>query len=199
MSGTATDSDGSIASTEWLIGGAVVATGVSANLSLVDGSNTVTFRATDNDGGSSSTSVNINISVANELPTVAIAGGNRNIADSDGVTGETVSFSATATDADGSVSSTQWLVGGSVVATGATANLSLSDGSTSVTFKATDNAGGSASTDVTINVDAPHTKYCTDSNDFGRKQEHFGYRRQRRRSRLFFSYCNRLRRERNII
>ena len=155
MSGTATDSDGSIASTEWLIGGAVVATGFSANLSLVDGSNTVTFRATDNDGGSSSTSVNINISVANELPTVAIAGGNRNIADSDGVTGETVSFSATATDADGSVSSTQWLVGGSVVATGATANLSLSDGSTSVTFKATDNAGGSASTDVTINVDAP--------------------------------------------
>ena len=155
MSGTATDSDGSIASTEWLIGGAVVATGVSANLSLVDGSNTVTFRATDNDGGSSSTSVNINISVANELPTVAIAGGNRNIADSDGVTGETVAFSATATDADGSVSSTQWLVGGSVVATGATANLSLSDGSTSVTFKATDNAGDSASTDVTINVDAP--------------------------------------------
>ena len=155
MSGTATDSDGSIASTEWLISGVVVATGVTANLSLVDGSNTVTFRATDNDGGSSSTSVNINVSVANELPTVAIAGGNRNIADSDGVTGETVSFSATATDADGSVSSTQWLVGGSVVATGATANLSLSDGSTSVTFKATDNAGGSASTDVTINVDAP--------------------------------------------
>ena len=111
MSGTATDSDGSIASTEWLISGVVVATGVSANLSLVDGSNTVTFRATDNDGGSSSTSVNINVSVANELPTVAIAGGNRNIADSDGVTGETVSFSATATDADGSVSSTQcgWL------------------------------------------------------------------------------------------
>ena len=39
------------------------------------------------------------------------------VADMDGKPGETVSLSATATDLDGAVSSEEWLIGGSVVAT----------------------------------------------------------------------------------
>ncbi len=133
---TATDSDGSITSTTWLIGGEVVASGTSADLTLANGTNIVTFRATDDDGNSTSTSVTITVSapvVANVAPVVTISGGDRTVSDSDASAGETVSLSASATDSDGSVSSTEWLVNGSVVATGTSANLSLSDGATEVT------------------------------------------------------------------
>ena len=61
MSATATDADGELASTSWLIGGAEVASGTSADLTLGDGSTTVTFRATDDDGDSTSTSVTITV------------------------------------------------------------------------------------------------------------------------------------------
>ncbi len=98
----------------------------------------MTFRATDDDGDSTSTSVTITVSapvVANVAPVVTISGGDRTVSDSDASAGETVSLSASATDSDGSVSSTEWLVNGSVVATGTSANLSLSDGATEVTFE----------------------------------------------------------------
>ena len=138
VSGTATDSDGSVSSTEWLIGGSVVATGNSANLSLSDGVNSVAYRATDNSGDSSSTSITITVAAPNAPPTVSISGGGRSVGDTDGSAGEVVSLSATASDSDGTVTSSQWLIGGTVVATGTSANLSLSDGTTSVTFRATD-------------------------------------------------------------
>ena len=155
---TATDSDGSVASSSWLINGAEVASGTSANLTLGDGSTTVTFRATDDDGDSTSTSVTITVVapvIPNVAPVVAISDGNRSIIDTDKLTGETVSFSATATDADGELASTSWLIGGAEVASGTSANLTLGDGSTTVTFRATDDDGDSTSTSVTITVVAP--------------------------------------------
>jgi fibronectin type 3 domain-containing protein len=158
LSATATDADGELASTSWLIGDAEVATGTSANLALGDGSTTVTFRATDDDGDSTSTTVTITVAapvVSNVAPVVAIIGGNRSIVDTDGLTGETVSLSATATDADGELASTSWLIGDAEVATGTSANLALGDGSTTVTFRATDDDGDSTSTSVTITVVAP--------------------------------------------
>ena len=158
LSATATDADGELASTSWLVGDAEVASGTSANLTLGDGSTTVTFRATDDDGESTSKSVTITVSapvVANVVPVVSISGGDRTVSDSDASAGETVSLSASATDSDGSVSSTEWLVGGSVVATGTSADLSLPDGATEVTFRATDSDGDSSSTSVTITVSAP--------------------------------------------
>jgi len=158
LSATATDADGELASTSWLVGDAEVASGTSAYLTLGDGSTTVTFRATDDDGESTSKSVTITVSapvVANVVPVVSISGGDRTVSDSDASAGETVSLSASATDSDGSVSSTEWLVGGSVVATGTSADLSLPDGATEVTFRATDSDGDSSSTSVTITVSAP--------------------------------------------
>lgn len=154
VSATATDSDGNVSSTEWLVGGSVAATGTSANLSLGNGASAVTFRATDNQGAISSKSVTITVAAANSRPTVSISGGDRRVADTDGNLGESVSVSASAADSDGSVSSTEWLVSGTVVATGNSANLPLSDGTNSVTFRATDNSGDSSSVSVTITVEA---------------------------------------------
>lgn len=158
VSGTATDSDGSVSSTEWLVGGAVVATGTSANLSLSDGATSITFRATDNDGDIASSTATVTVSPpssSNLAPAITVSWGNLNVADTDGRSGEAVSFSATASDLDGSVISTQWLVGSSVAATGTSANLQLGDGATSVTFRATDDDGESSSATVTVNVLTP--------------------------------------------
>ena len=88
-------------------------------------------------------------------PAVSITGGDRTIADSDKVTGESVNLTATASDSDGTIATTQWLVDGVEVAAGLNATLALSNGSTVVTFKATDNGGASSTTTVTITVETP--------------------------------------------
>ena len=90
----------------------------------------------------------------NLSPSASISGGNQSVADSDGVSGEPVSLSGGASDSDGSVLSTQWLVDGSVVATGTSAILSLPDGSTVVTFRVTDNDGATTDATATITVEA---------------------------------------------
>jgi len=91
----------------------------------------------------------------NEPPAVNIADGDKNIVDTDEAEGESVSFSATATDSDGTVTLTEWLIEGTVVATGLTPNIALPDGATVVTFRATDDDEASSSTNVTITVEAP--------------------------------------------
>ena len=108
--------------------------------------------------GSIPTSLNsfgISDNAFNAAPAVSISDGNRTIDDTDGVAGEVVSVTATATDSDGELASYLWLIGDEVVASGTSARLPLSDGSTTVTFRATDDDGESTSTSVTITVEAP--------------------------------------------
>jgi len=158
FSGIALDSDGTIQKTEWLVGNLVVATGTSVDLNLADGSTTVTFRATDDTGASTVATAVITVAapvIANKAPTVAIAGGNRSIADTDGLPGEQVSVSATAADSDGTIQKSEWLVGSQIVATGTSVSLKLADGSTPVTFRATDNSGASTNATAVITVAAP--------------------------------------------
>lgn len=156
---SASDSDGSIASSTWKINGSTVGTGTFTTLSLSDGNYTVTFEATDNDGASSSSSALVTVvaPAANVAPVVSIVGGNRTIADSDGETGETLTISATASDSDGTISATVWKLGSTTVATGTVATISLSDGVHTVTFEATDDDGGVGSTSVVLTVSAATT------------------------------------------
>ena len=152
---TATDSDGTIATTQWLVDGVEVGTGLSASFSLPNGPTVVTFQATDDDGESSATTATITVEAPNVSPVVAITGGDRTVADSDKAGGESVTVIATATDSDGTIATTQWLVDGVEVAAGLNATLALSNGSTVVTFKATDNGGASSTTTATITVASP--------------------------------------------
>lgn len=157
FSASSTDSDGTISSNEWLLLGNVVAVGPVASIYLPDGVSTVTFRATDDDGASSSTSVIITVSAPapNNAPSVAISGGSYTVADSDSAVGETVNFSATASDNDGSIATTEWLINGAVVASGLNVAIALAGGTTQVSFRATDNDGATSSTSVSITVEAP--------------------------------------------
>jgi hypothetical protein len=154
---TAVDSDGTVTSSEWLIADTVVATGLNATLALQDGQTLLTFRATDNDGAFASVSATITVQgpvIPNTPPVVSIVGGDRTIEDTDGLPGESVQLVATAVDSDGTVTSSEWLIADTVVATGLNATLALQDGQTLVTFKATDNEGASAAVSVTITVQA---------------------------------------------
>jgi hypothetical protein len=150
------DSDGTITTFEWLIDGTTVesATGLSPTLTLSNGVNVVTFVTRDKGGKTTRTFQTITV-LAPTTPIVSISGGNRTIADTDGVAGESVSFTGTATDSDGTIATTQWLVDGSEVAAGLTATIALPNGSTVVTFKATDNDGASSTTATTITIHAP--------------------------------------------
>lgn len=157
ISATATDSDGTISSNEWLINNQIVAIGPNANLSLGDGFNSIRFTSTDNDGDSTTATAFITVTAptTNSKPIVTILLGDRTISDSNDVIGETVSLSATATDSDGTISSTEWILSNQVVAVGTVASLALSDGVNTITFKATDDDGDSSSTSVSITVTSP--------------------------------------------
>ena len=165
---TASDNDGTIVSTEWSIEGEAVAgaTGLSTTLSLKNGATLITFKATDNRGTTTSSTQTINVlgstttatitvEAFNISPAATISGGSRTISDTDNAAGESVSFTATATDSDGTIESTQWLVDGVEVATGLSATIALPNGSTVVTFKATDDDGASSITTATITVASP--------------------------------------------
>ena len=151
LSATATDSDGSVASSEWLVAGKVVAQGTLAELPLSDGATVVTFRATDDEGAISSTNATITVA-PNLVPKVTISEGDRRVEDSDGAPGERVSLSAMASDVDGSIETTKWYVAGEVVSNGPIVIKKFSDGDTVVTFTATDDRGLSTSASVTVSI-----------------------------------------------
>ena len=165
----ASDIDGSISKTKWFIDGQVVEgiEGLAAELSLVNGSNLVKFEATDDKGASvSSTQVitvlsyKSSVQLANEAPIVQIFGGSRIVSDTDNFAGESVSLSAKAEDADGSIAGSRWLMNGNVKASGTTAKINLPNGKTTIVFEATDNLGITSETSVIITVLAP--KYVGD-------------------------------------
>ncbi|MDX1490820.1 MAG: hypothetical protein R3332_06000 [Pseudohongiellaceae bacterium] len=160
LEAAATDSDGYIVSTTWLQDGEIVATGLSVQLALPDGETDIVFRAVDNDGkvAESSVVVSVQAPVINSAPIVAILGGDRIVADSDGVIGEVLQFTANATDSDGTVVSSSWFIGDELVAVGSSVSLVLNDGVTLVEYRAIDDEGGVAITYASITIEAPVTK-----------------------------------------
>jgi len=90
--------------------------------------------------------------VPNPPPSINIVGGSRTVADTNNAAGESVALTAAVTASEGSITSTEWLINGQVVATGTSATIALTDGATTVTFRATDNAGATTSKTAVITV-----------------------------------------------
>ncbi|MCP5348841.1 MAG: matrixin family metalloprotease [Gammaproteobacteria bacterium] len=155
LTATATDSDGSIESTEWLINSKVVATGLAVEIALPDGQTGITFRASDNDGAVSVTSTVIVVEAPGQPPIVNIIGGDRTLSDSDGFAGEIVSLSAEITETDSAITSIEWLVADQVVATDSSMSVFISDGITSVTIRIRDLDGDSATDSALVTVLPP--------------------------------------------
>lgn len=91
----------------------------------------------------------------NQPPVVEIVGGDRTVPDTDNFAGESVSFTAAATDGDGTIVSTAWLINGQEAATGLILDIDLPDGETTITFKAIDDEGASSTDIVTVSIESP--------------------------------------------
>lgn len=116
------------------------------------GSYALTAKATDNLNASSTSAV-VNIAVGNASPTVSITSPANNATF---ITGSAVTISATATDADGSISKVEFFQGTTKLGEDASSPYSFTwanvqAGSYSLTAKATDN-GGATGTSSAINI-----------------------------------------------
>ena len=82
------------------------------------------------------------------------AGPDRTVADSDGAAGESVTLSGSATDPEGDVLTFEWFSGTTRIATGPAPVVALPDGANTLTLRATDEAGATATDTVVITVTA---------------------------------------------
>ena len=152
------DADGSIVSYQWTnAAGQQIATGVSPSVRLPDGRQTLGLLVTDDAGASASDTVTINVTApaTNQAP-LANAGLDRIVADTNSQAGEAVTLDGTlSTDSDGTIATYQWLVGANtIIATGPTPTVQLTDGPQVLTLRVTDNSGNTATDTVTITVAA---------------------------------------------
>src|SRR6185295_12070127 len=128
-----------------------------ASYVAVVGSHAIVAKATDNQGGTASDTVSINVTVPNNVaPTVDITSPANGASFT---TGATVAIAANAADVDGTVASVEFLVDGVSVGTDNSAPYEASyvavAGAHTIIAKATDNVGAQASDTVSINVTTP--------------------------------------------
>ena len=136
LTGTGTDTDGTIASYQWLAGTTVLGSGATLQTSLPDGVNTVTLLVTDNAGNTGTDTLLVTVNAGVALPVVN-AGADRVVADTDREVGENVTLAGSATTPVGSIQLYQWLLGTQVLGTGATLQARLPDGVNIVTLRVT--------------------------------------------------------------
>lgn len=107
-----------------------------------DGSYTIGLKVSDGNGGTDTTSETVNVD--NRGPSVSFSK-----YDDDPLTDESVTFSASANDQDGSISDYNWNIGGSG---SSVSNSWGDDGSYSVRVTVTDDDGATASDSISVNV-----------------------------------------------
>ena len=152
LTSTSSDPDGTVVAQAWDLdddGQYDDATGASASRTfLAAGSHTVRLRVTDDDGVSSTTQQVVNVK---SPPTAAFGS-----SPASPLTGQTVTFTSTSTDTDGTITSTAWDLdddGQYDDATGGSASRSFSDdGTYTVRLRVTDNHGLTGSVSHTVTV-----------------------------------------------
>ena len=159
-----TDADGTIVSWSWTVGGQEIATGEMPTVSLAVNTYAVTLTVTDDGGATGSDDVMITVEafVGNQAPT-ADAGPDQTVTDADSSGDEDVTLDGSAsTDADGTIVSWSWTVGGQEIATGEMPTVSLAVNTYAVTLTVTDDEGATGTDDVVITVSAPTVFFATD-------------------------------------
>ena len=158
LAASASDSDGTIAKVEFYAGPTLIGSSNAAPYTatwnnVAAGFYSITAKATDNAGGVvASSAVPITV-VNNALPTVTLTApgpGGQYFAPA------TISLSANATDSDGTIASVQFYANGTLIGTSTAAPYgmvwdSVAGGTYALTAKATDNAGGTA-TSPAVNI-----------------------------------------------
>ena len=156
--GTASDSDGSIASTAWTqVGGTAASfttSGTTISLTnLVAGTYVFRFSATDNDGATAQDDVEVIVTASNILPIVN-AGADKTIT----LPTNSINITGRASDSDGTIVSYNWAKVSGPSASLTNANratvtiTNMVEGVYVFSFTATDNDGGSRSDQVRVTV-----------------------------------------------
>jgi hypothetical protein len=149
ITGSGTDSDGTIVSYEWKKGTIVL--GTTATLSYIPttvGTDTLTLTVTDDDGVTASDSVVVTVTaIPNKAPTVN-AGADKSVQ-----VNETLTIIGSGTDSDGTIISYEWKKGSTVLATTATFHyLPTVVGTDTLILTVTDDDGAIASDSVVVTV-----------------------------------------------
>ena len=162
IAATSTDADGTISKVQFYNGNTLLGSDAASPYSfswtnVSAGTYSITAKATDNAGAvTTSSAVSITVSsvvVANTPPTVSLTSP---VANSTFNAPASITIAATATDADGTISSVQFYNGNTLLGSDATSPYSfswtnVSAGTYSITAKATDNAGA-VTTSVAISI-----------------------------------------------
>lgn len=161
LTATASDSDGTVATVEFLVDGVVKASDTAAPFAATwiatgTGTHTLSARATDDDGATT-TSTPRTVTV-NALPTVAITSP---MAGRAFLVGQSIRLTANAADADGAIARVEFLANGTLITTERQAPWDWSwtaagAGTQVITARAYDDRGAmTVSTPVTVTVAAP--------------------------------------------
>ncbi len=176
INASASDSDGTVSQVQFLANGSLLGTDTTSPFSFAwnnvpAGSYTLTARATDNSGASTTSSgVNINVnSAANQPPAVAITSPGNGAAFT---APASVTINASANDTDGTVSQVQFFANGSLLGTDTTAPYSftwnnVAAGGYTLTARATDNSGASTTSsgvNITVNPGSSSSPFVTSVN-----------------------------------
>ncbi|NLF31725.1 MAG: hypothetical protein GX591_12655 [Planctomycetes bacterium] len=147
---------GAVTSYTWTENGDTIATGPVAAVDFPVGTHAVTLTVTDSTGAEESDEVLVEVIYGGPRPPVAEAGPALiRAADIDGNGFEAVSLDGTASsDPDGTIVSWAWSEGATALATGATADVTLSVGLHEITLTVTDDTGLGDTDTVTVNVRA---------------------------------------------
>jgi PKD repeat protein len=164
FNGTGTDPDDSVVSYLWDLGGGNEVAGQTVRYAYpAAGVDTVLLRVTDSRGATSVPDTVIVTVVANQPPTATITSPSQ---DTTVAGGDTITFSGTGTDPDGTVVSYAWRFGDGGQATGANATHVFTNGGTfTVTLVVTDDRGATSAPDsvhvTVITVNRPPTVTIT--------------------------------------
>ncbi len=155
FTGSTADADGTVASALCDFGDGSTAPFTGSDLMHVyadPGVYTATLTATDDGGATGSASVQVTIS--GQAPTVTVS-----VSPASAVAGDTVQFTATASDPDGTIASYAWAFGDGIqlMTTAATVTHAYASGGTyTATVTVSDNHGLTATATVSVSIAAPN-------------------------------------------
>ncbi|AUI88043.1 chitinase [Vibrio azureus] len=158
LTAEASDSDGSIDKVEFFVNGTLIGTATSApysvNWTATEGTYELASKAYDNKNAASAVSA-VSVTVASDQPGNQIPSVDVLLSSSAVELGQSVTLTANATDADGSVAKVEFFAAGVLVGTATAAPYTLEltperAGSLSIYAKATDDAGASADSSIAV-------------------------------------------------
>ena len=156
---TSSDSDGSIANWQWDFGDGSSGNGETVSHSFAPGSYTVTLTVTDDEGATDAASQQVVVEAENQAPSASFTMQQN---------GDTVAFTSTSSDSDGSIANWQWDFGDGSNGSGETVSHSFVPGSYTVILTVTDDdsATDAASQQVVVEAEnqAPSASFTMQQN-----------------------------------